>query len=292
MLITGASGQLGSYLLRELRQRDAAVTAWTGSQTGVLFGYSLQPIDLRDVGALRFAFHEARPQVVVHTAAMAAVGDCSRDPEGAMTVNATATRCLAELAAEAGARLVHVSTDLVFDGEHAPYCENAMPAPVSAYGRSKAAAERGALICPAAAIVRVSLLFGPSLTTRPTLLDRQRESLGKGQPLTLFEDEWRTPLDLETAARALLAIAASDFRGTLHVGGPERLSRLEMGQQLAAVLGCHANIVPTPRNAGQAEPRARDVSLDSSRWQSLFPQVPWPSHQNALRGMLGCPLTE
>ncbi len=128
---------------------------------------------------------------------------------------------------------MYVSTDLVFDGEHAPYREDDPPAPLSVYGRSKAHAETALQAFPRIAIVRVSLLYGPSLTDRPTVLDRQRQAILAGEPLTLFDDEWRTPLDLPTAARALLAVAESDYTGILHVGGLERLSRLEMGERLA-----------------------------------------------------------
>jgi len=82
-------------------------------------------------------------------------------------------------------------------------------------------------------------------------------------------------------------VAQSDYAGLLHVGGPERMSRLEMGQRLAAHLGVGGgNIVATSRNAdASAEPRPRDTSLDSSRWQRLFPGLPWPTYEEALREM-------
>ena len=105
--------------------------------------------------------------------------------------------------------------------------------------------------------------------------------------MTLFDDEWRTPLDLATASEALVAIAESDFTGVLHLGGPQRLSRVEMGVQLAAAIGVEASIRPLSRNAaGQPEPRPRDVSLDSSRWRTLFPAQRWPAYDEAIRGMI------
>src|SRR5207253_193217 len=93
--------------------------------------------------------------------------------------------------------------------------------------------------------------------------------------ITLFADEWRTPLGLLPAARALHALGRSDFTGTIHLGGPERMSRLEMGQRLARFLG----VADTPLVAGQrdsapgAEPRPQDVSLDSTLWRSRVPQI-------------------
>ena len=135
--------------------------------------------------------------------------------------------------------------------------------------------------------MRISLLWGPSLGGRVSFFDTQLTALRQGQPLRLFSDEWRTALALSTAAAALLALAQSDFAGVLHLGGPERMNRLEMGQRLAACLGCNAScIVPTVRAAVSApEPRPRDLSLDSSRWRALAPRCPWPGIEDALKGM-------
>ena len=178
---------------------------------------------------------------------------------------------------------------MVFDGEHAPYREDDAPAPISVYGRSKAEGECAVLAWPHTAVVRVSLLFGSSLTAQPTLYDRQRHALATGQPVTFFDDEWRTPLDLRTAARALLGIAASDYTGILHLGGPERLSRRDMGERLARRLGCPANVAAVSRHSsGQPEPRPRDLSLDSSRWRALFPGEPWPSYADLILDSGGC----
>jgi dTDP-4-dehydrorhamnose reductase len=285
ILVTGASGQLGSYLLRELLHRRAEVTAWGGARRGDLFGVPLRPVDLADADAVAGAFREARPAVVVHAGALARVADCHRDPGRAERVNTRGTTVLAELAAAAGARLVYVSTDLVFDGERGRYREDDPPAPLSVYGRSKAAAEGAVLAVPGGSVVRVSLLFGPSLTGRMAFFGEQVAALRAGRPVALFADEWRTPLSLGVAARALLDVALSDFTGLLHLGGPERMSRLEMGQRLAASLGVDpSGIVEVKREqAPAAEPRPRDTSLDSSRWRGLFPEHPWPGWEEALR---------
>jgi dTDP-4-dehydrorhamnose reductase len=284
-LVTGASGQLGAYLLRRLRDSGHAVTAWSGTRTGELFGAPLHPVDLADPDALADAFRRARPDVVLHAGALARVADCHRDPQRAQRVNARASAVLAELCAAASARLVLVSTDLVFDGERAPYREDDTPAPLSAYGASKRAAEEAVLAWPRHAVVRLSLLFGPSLAGRPSFFDEQADALRAGRPVTLFADEWRTPLDLDSAAHALLELARSDFAGLLHVGGAQRLSRVEMGLRLAEFLHADPAVIVAARRADvpAGEPRPRDVALDSSRWRGLFPALPWPDFPAALR---------
>ncbi len=289
LLITGASGQLGAYLLRALQGRTPSVLAWSGSRQGQLFGFPLHCIDLSNPTEVRRRFREASPQVIIHAAAMARLGDCLNNPERAHAVNARAAGLLAEEAGRAEARLIHVSTDLVFDGEQAPYREEAQPLPLSLYGRTKAEAEQLVLAHPGTLVVRVSLLFGPSRNGQPSFFDQQMDALRGGQSVTLFADEWRTPLALTTAARALLELAGSSRTGILHLGGPERLSRLEMGQRLAAFLGLPKERITAALRPTTGEPRPRDVALDSSRWRSLFPDQPWPRLEQALDEMLTAP---
>ena len=166
--------------------------------------------------------------------------------------------------------------------------------PLSIYGRTKAEAERAVLAYPRNTVVRFPLLFGPSLSSRPSFFDLQIKALRQGQQISLFYDEWRTPLSLQVAARALMALVGgagggpAGPLGLIHLGGPERLSRLEMGQRLTAFLGCDlAAIVPASRTRmDAAEPRPEDVSLDSSRWRSLFPRQEWPPWREALSQLM------
>ncbi len=283
-LLTGASGQLGAYLLRELRSAKS-LTSWSGASAGELFGARLLPVDLADPDAVAAAFRAAQPDIVLHAGAMARLADCHRDPARAWRVNARGTAVLAELASAGKARLVMVSTDLVFDGERGWYREEDRPMPLSEYGRTKAAAE-DAVLAAGGVVVRVSLLFGPSLNGRPSFFTEQLEALRAGRPITLFADEWRTPLSLATAAHALVELAHSDFTGLLHLGGPERLSRLEMGRKLVETLNADPAVIHEARRdeVPSPEPRPRDTSLCSARWRALFPSLlPWPSFAEALR---------
>lgn len=283
-LLTGASGQLGSYLRRRLREEASPFVAWAGSRATE----GCQSIDLSDSDAVRRAFRAADPAVVIHAAALARVADCHRDPSLAHRINATATETLAEECRRSGARLVYVSTDLVFAGDHPPYREDATPQPLSVYGKTKLMGELAAARCDNHLIARVSLLFGPALATTTTFFDDMVSALRERKPINLFHDEWRTPLDLSTAADALLALAQGEATGVVHVGGPERISRLEMGRRLATHLGVADDVIravgrdDVPGN----EPRPCDLALDSARWRVLCPQVPWPAYEAALRSLL------
>lgn len=315
ILVTGASGQLGSYLLRELSKSTHSVVAWSGTATGSLFGTHFRPVPLDHWDAVASAFREARPDAIIHAAAIGSIAACHADPARATRVNTLASGQLAQLCADSGSRLLYVSTDLVFDGEHAPYNETISPHPLSQYGRSKAAAEQ-VVLRHGAQVVRVSLLFGPTLTGKPTFFDQQWTALRDRKSLLLFEDEWRTPLSMATAARELCALVESEFLpregrphpvpsqdqpsleceplpdtmptaesgSILHLGGPERMSRLEMGRRLAESLGADASLLVASRRDAVAapEPRPRDTSLDSTLWRTHFPDHPWPTWNDAV----------
>lgn len=286
ILVTGATGQLGAYLVRELAGQGTPVVAWGHAQGGAMFGVPFRPVELADPDEVAAAFAVAQPATVIHAGAMAAVGDCARDPDRAAAVNVGGTHVLAELCAAAGARLVLVSTDLVFDGERPPYTEADPPGPLSVYGRTKVEAERAVLVHPGHAVVRVSLLFGPSLNGRGSFFSGLVEALRAGRAVRPFEDEWRTPLGLAAAARALIGIASSGVAGLWHVGGPERMSRLEMGRRLAAYLGVDPGLIEAvSRATAPGEPRPRDTSLDSVKWRTHFADRPWPGFEPALAEM-------
>lgn len=261
LLVTGASGKLGGYVVKAARASGHEVVAWAGRGA----------VDLSELRTVEVALAKISPEAVIHTAAVSAVAQAHADPVLAMRVNCEATALLASQCP----RLVYTSTDLVFDGESAPYAEDSEAVPLSEYGRTKLAGE-AAVLSGGGAVVRVSLMFGPSLAGEPGFFDHMMASLREGRPLRLFEDEWRTPIAYEFVGKALVSLAAGDYRGLIHLGGRERLSRFEMGLSLAQALGVDPGLVVPSRRADLAapEPRPRDVSLDSSRWQSLFGPVP------------------
>lgn len=285
VLVTGASGQLGSYVLSELRKRDVAAVAWSMRPNVELSGYRCESVDLRDVDQVVAAFRAAKPDVVIHAAAMSGVGDCFRDPMQARQVNATATRLLAELAERQEARLVYVSTDLVFAGDKSWYTETDCPSPLSVYGQTKATAERAVLDHRGHLVLRISLLYGPSINGRTSFFDQQVDAVRRGTAMTLFEDEWRTPLSLLVAAQGLLAAAGSTCNGILHLGGPERMTRWEIGHRLANYLGHDPSVLRKAcrDDVPAGEPRPRDTSLESKVWDAHFPQVTRTPFEESLR---------
>jgi dTDP-4-dehydrorhamnose reductase len=266
-LITGGSGYLGSHLARQ---------AWHGWD--VVATYCTNPIrlpgcrwlrlDIRDGQAVAQLFDAVQPDVVMHTAF-----DMST-PAAMQAVIADGTRHIASAASRAGTRLVHMSTDVLFDGEHGPYSEDDPPSPITPYGHAKAAAEQiVADLCPAALIVRTSLIYGFDPPDPRTLW--VVDSIQEGKPITLFTDELRCPVWVEQLAVALLELAAGDQQGIWHLAGPQALSRYEFGERLARTYDLDpASIGPgLSRNSGLQRPR--DCRLDISRAQAVLDSPLW-----------------
>src|SRR5215831_11741325 len=135
--VTGANGLVGSRLCRLLVVEGHVVTAVARGDRRTVGDFEYLSCDLSDRAHAARAFAEARPEVIVHTASMTEVDACERDPRAAWAANVLGAAHVAQEARAAGAHLVHVSTDYVFDGSAGPYDEEARPAPSGVYGRTK-----------------------------------------------------------------------------------------------------------------------------------------------------------
>lgn len=246
LLVTGGAGYLGSELARRAVADGWAVTAtWFGREPA-LPGADLVRLDVRDADAVARAVADVRPDAVIHTA--------YRQNEDAFATNVDGSAAVARAACDA--RLVHLSSDLVFDGRRGRYREQDAPAPVNDYGRSKAEAElRVAAAHPEATLARTSLLYGGE---EPGPQERLASRGG-----TFFVDEIRSPVHVGDLAEALLELARIDAPGPLHLGGADDVSRHE----LALLLGADPARIQPGRTTAD---RCPDVSLDSSRARALL----------------------
>ncbi|MFM9059196.1 MAG: dTDP-4-dehydrorhamnose reductase [Planctomycetaceae bacterium] len=224
LLVTGHRGQLGTELMRVCATRGIDAT-----------GVDVDTVDVTDRDAVAAAVAAARPDAVIHGAAWTAVDACESDPDKAFRANATAVRWVAEACAAAGAHLVHVSTDYVFDGtKPTPYVETDAPNPRSVYGHSKLAGEVEALKYPAAAVARTSWVCGAAGGNMvKTVLRLARE----GKPLAFVSDQTGHPTFTSDLAPALLRLAADRRTGLYHVTNQCAVSWCEFVREIVRLTG-------------------------------------------------------
>jgi dTDP-4-dehydrorhamnose reductase len=257
MLVTGGSGYLGGWVVR-LARADWNVTATYRANAVGEPDADWRQLDVRDEAAVAVLVDEVQPQVLVHTASLnPGLGD---DFEA---VNAAGTGHVARAAASVGARLIHISTDVVFDGRRGSYVEEDPPNPITPYGRSKALAEEAVLASGAkAVIVRTSLIYG----WRPNVARAAQwiiDDLQAGKPVRLWTDEMRCPIWVESLAAAVVELADLSYTGPLHVAGAQTLSRYEFGVRMLRFHGIDPSpVVPTP--SPRDKPRLLDCTLGCS----------------------------
>jgi dTDP-4-dehydrorhamnose reductase len=267
LLVTGGTGLLGRALVARATARRWDVTATHLSQPAPDGAAAWRRLDARDREAVFDCVRRARPDAVIHTAYVQQ-GPSLR----ALTVDGA--RSVAEAAREVGARLVHLSTDVVFDGAlDRPYAEDDPVSPAHDYGRAKADAERLVLDAhPDAAVVRTSLLYGLSADDRQARLALDLAS-GR-QRGALFTDETRNPAMVDDVAASLLELTETAYRGVLHLAGRDAVSRHAFGALLVAFHGGDPAALPGARSADQPVRRPRNCALSSERARSVLRSVP------------------
>ncbi len=238
VLVTGAGGQLGGYLIEAL-VRNGDEPRGLGAHAGP--GVDAV-VDIADESAVERVITEMRPRLVIHAAAYTDVDGCERDPDRAMLINADGARNVARAARAAGAWLLAVSTDFVFPGTGgAPYDEDAAPDPISVYGRSKLAGEEAVLgEDDGFAVARTAWVYGGAGKHFPrTVLTVLRD---RGE-MEVVDDEVGSPSFAGDLAEALVALSARQPAGTFHLTNEGSTSRHEFAVAVAEAAGMDPSLV-------------------------------------------------
>jgi dTDP-4-dehydrorhamnose reductase len=276
VLITGAAGQLASFVVSAFGDWDVVA-------------HTRATLDLTDASATRRVVADTQPSVIVNCAAFNDVDGAESRPIDAFAVNAFAVRMLARAAEDAGATLVHYSTDFVFDGSATePYRESDRPSPRSTYASSKLVGEWFALEAPGAFVLRVESLFGAprEWAGRRGTLGSIVEGLEQGRELRVFTDRIVSPAysaDIAAATRHLLETGAEP--GLYHCVNEGHATWDAIAREAARVLGVPARLVPiTMAEAALKAARPRYCALSPAKLAAAgFTMPPW---QDALRRWL------
>jgi dTDP-4-dehydrorhamnose reductase len=250
VLITGANGLLGQFLVKALLERGYSVAATGRGENRLLSRPELtsmqyMEMDFTERGMVRAILQSVKPSVIVHGGAMTQVDPCELDPGACYRVNVAGTQILLEEAARIGARFIFISTDFVFDGASGPYREADEPCPLSVYGNSKWKAE--GLVQKSGldwSIVRTILVYGTPFTgTRSNIITWAKASLEKGQTIQVVSDQWRTPTYVGDLAQGIARMIERQAKGIYHISGKNLLTPYDMAFKTAVVLGLDVSLL-------------------------------------------------
>ena len=259
-LVVGAGGQLGSELVRQV--------------TGAI-GLTHAQLSVADLEALNAALPHYQPDVVFNCAAYNAVDDAEAHPEAAFQVNAQGAFNVALACAQFGVRLIHFSTNFVFDGtKMGPYVEADEVGPLGVYAKSKLEGERLiSMVMPASLIVRTAALYAPQRQGgRVSFPERIVEIGARDGKLAVVDDQAINPTYVPELASAAVQLAATDLTGVVHVVGAGCCTWHELAVRVLDACGVPAEVeaIPSAARPGTA-PRPPNGCLASSRVPPLRP---------------------
>lgn len=269
ILLTGGGGFLGGNILRETPPSIEVVSVDVREHSSPNECHSCVALDLTDSEALRGVLTQSGPDVVIHTAAVSDIDYCEAHPDVARAVNVGITADIAAYCSATDTKMIHFSSDSVFDGERGGYAEDDAPAPLHFYGRTKVEGEHIVRGGPQRwNIVRPALIVGlPVSDFGNSFLWRMIKDVREGTAVAFPAEEIRSPVDAVTLSRAVLELAVSGLTGVFHLGGNTRLSRFDMARRICRFLGFSEDLVVPKRPAvatGRA-PRPVDVSLNNAK---------------------------
>ncbi len=268
ILVTGSTGLTGAGVVASAARRGHRVAALGWKQSSPPEGAAtFQQVDLRDENLVTRAVFDTFPDVIINTAAVSDARLCEEDPDSAGQVNTRLPGRLADLARHLGARLIHVSTDMVFDGKAGHYRPADPVNPRSLYGRLKLEAENEILRrAPGfSVIVRTTLLTGNSPSGKRSVHENLFAAWTRGEAPALFTDELRQPCAASNLADALVELAErNDLTGIHHWAGAEVLSRHEIGRRVLEHFKLPATLIreATLKNNPAFQDRPGNLSLD------------------------------
>ncbi|HLS27565.1 MAG TPA: SDR family oxidoreductase [Opitutales bacterium] len=287
--LTGATGLAGAAIAEAFARRGHKVVgvAFQSEATSPAVSEWLR-FDLGNEDEVIHSLLDRFPDVIVNAAAISSPAACDEDPEKSRQVNVKLPIALARIAHHLSARLIHLSTDMVFDGKKGHYRPDSPTAPTSLYGEQKLEAEKEVLnrAPEFATVIRTTLLMGDSPGGRRSVHEKLFESWASGKKTPLFVDELRQPCLAENLAEVVLEIAErNDLLGIYHWAGAEELSRFEIGQRILEHFKLPSDLIERAslRDDAKFADRPADLTLDTSALTGKLKTRPLPFDEQLQR---------
>jgi len=261
LLICGANGLLGQRLSLMLSTQNEYEVLNTSIERSFVFDsrlFDYNQLDITNRSDVKSLASSFQPNVILNAAAITNVDWCELHHEETWKVNVTAVENLADAARKVGAKLIHVSTDYVFDGKHGPYDEETKPNPIGYYGKSKLASENAVLVAEIPhTIIRTNVLYGSGIGVKANFALWVINSLRAGKHIAVVDDQYGNPTFVSDLAIAMIKAFELNRNGIFHVGGGEQLSRYDFALRAAEVFHLDASLITRVKTSelNQASPR-------------------------------------
>lgn len=283
VLVTGANGFVGYYLVQQLLQKGFTVFATGKGDNRLPFidpNFRYLPMDYTDEERIAAVFSAAKPEVVVHCGAISKPDECELEKDLAFQGNVTATRQLLSAAARCDSHFIFLSTDFVFSGEKGLYQEDDERAPVNYYGETKRLAEDDVMNYPFQwSIARTVLVYGKTFSGRENIVTNAAHSLRAGKAMKIFYDQVRTPTYVEDLAAGIVAIIEKRSSGIFHLSGEDVRTPYDMVVETARFLGYDSSLVTPVRAEEFSQPARRPAktgfAISKAKKELGFQPIPF-----------------
>jgi len=255
VLVTGSKGLLGNKIIDVFKRESEYEFLACDLSSDHEGDLTLDITDRQNVMDMVGTF---KPAVIVNAAAYTNVDKAEVEKEIAYRVNGTAVGYLADAANTFDAKLIHISTDYVFDGENGNYSEDSLPSPINYYGKTKLAGEN--LIKSKLrnfAILRTQVLYGFALRVKKNFVLWVIDELSKGKNVCIVDDQIGNPTLADELAFAILKVCQRNATGVFHVSGYETISRYEFAHKVADVFDLDFNHVTAVKSSEFVQPARR-----------------------------------
>lgn len=264
VLVTGANGFLGYYLIQRLLEKGFDVIATGKGSCRLPFTnasrFTYIEMDFTDPYAVHDVFDKYHPEIVVHGGAITKPDECELNQWQAYLVNVEGTVTVLLNAAEQKSYFIFLSTDFIFDGEKGMYKEMDTPNPVNYYGRTKLEAEEAVKEYEYDwAIVRTVLVYGKPMHSRSNILTIVKDKLEKGESYNVLDDQVRTPTYIEDLANGIIQIIEKRAKGVYHLSGMDVLTPYQMACKAADHLGLDKKLLRCVTAADFSQPARRPL---------------------------------
>jgi dTDP-4-dehydrorhamnose reductase len=272
ILITGASGLLGSNFLLAARQRSGNIVALYHSHPLKFPGVQTIKIDLTDRTTVKELIRNYQPEWIVHCAALTNVDWCETNRDETWRVNVEVPRQLAATAREVGSGLVYISTDSVFDGKIGNYSEEGLPKPLNVYAESKLTGEKAVQAELDGSLIVRTNIYGWNAQDKLSLAEWMIGRLETGQELPGFHDIVFTPILVNDLSEAVLDMMELKLKGVYHVAGSQACSKYEFAVQVSSVFGLNKDLIrPVAANSADLKAlRPKDTSLRTDKISAIL----------------------